>query len=98
MKPVGLCFKNFEQNPYTGGLTGELMIVHLCLNCYRISSNRVAGDDNPYQVATLLEEPVKLEKEMINLLVKQGIKLLGQEDKQEVLTVLFGHDYQKYIK
>lgn len=98
MRPVGLHFKNPEQNLYTGRFTGELMIVHLCLNCRRISCNRIAGDDNPYQVATLLEEPNKLNGEIINLLTNQGVKLLGQEDKQEALTVLFGYDYHKYIK
>ena len=66
MKPIGLTFKK----------DGELMIVHKCLNCGKISRNRIAGDDNPYAI----------------------VPLSNEEDKQAVLTILYGYDYQKYLK
>ena len=95
MKPIGLVFKNIEYNPFTDKSSGELMIVHLCLGCGRISCNRIAGDDNPYVVTCLLEEPAKLSKEIITGLTNQGIRLLTQDNKQEVLTALYGFCYPK---
>jgi len=57
MKPVGLTFKK----------DGEIMIVHQCLNCNKISRNRIAGDDNTYAITSL-----------------------SNEDKDELLTALYG--------
>ncbi len=98
MKPIGLTFKDIKPNPYTGRASGELMIVHLCLNCGKISCNRIAGDDNPYTITCLLAEATNLDRGIINRLVSQGIKLLNQDDKPEVLVALYGYDYQKYLK
>ena len=74
MKPIGLTLKDIR---------GELMVVHLCLNCGKLSINRIAGDDNPHSLLSLLElrEGAK------------GIKLLVLEDKDQVLTALFGYNY-----
>ncbi len=85
MKPIGL----------TQTSDGELMIVHLCLSCGKISGNRIAGDDNPYALISLLEESRTLDTEIIAKLTNMGITLLTQEDKYEVLTTLYGYDYQK---
>ena len=98
MKPIGLTLKNIEVNPYTGRTSGELMVVHLCLNCGKISCNRIAGDDNSYIVTCLIAESSNLGKEIITRLISQGIRLLTPEDKQEVLTSLYGYDYRKYSK
>jgi hypothetical protein len=80
MKPIGLSYKK----------DGELMIVHQCLNCGKISPNRIAGDDNSYNIVSLLEES--------NRPTNSNIRLLTQEDKEMVLTTLYGYDYQKYLK
>jgi hypothetical protein len=93
MKPVGLKHKNPEVNPYTGRACGELMIAHLCLGCGHISCNRIAGDDNTYTLTCLLDEPVKLNNKIITRLTSQGIRLLTQEDKPEVLSTLYGYSY-----
>jgi hypothetical protein len=98
MEPVGLTYKNIEHNPYTGRTSGELMVVHLCRNCGRISCNRIAGDDNAHTIVCLLEKQNSLTKETITRLSSHGIRLLTQDDKHEVLASLFGYDYQKYSK
>jgi hypothetical protein len=85
MKPVGLTLKK----------DGELMIVHLCLNCGKISCNRIAGDDNPYIITCLLEAPSTLSKEITTGLTSQSIMLLNQDDKKDVLTALYGYGYLK---
>lgn len=46
MEPKGLRFKH----------DGELMIVHQCLSCGKISNNRIAGDDIPEIIITFLAE------------------------------------------
>jgi len=73
------------------------MIVHVCLGCGRVSPNRIAGDDNSYSVACLLQEPNSLGEQITAILAGRGIKLLCQEDEKEVLTCLYGFDYLKCI-
>lgn len=44
MNPIGLTLRN----------DGELMIVHQCISCGKISPNRIAGDDIPEIVLSLI--------------------------------------------
>ncbi len=60
MKPIGLKFKT----------DGELMIVHKCLKCQKISNNRIAGDDLPNIILSL----VQIQKDSGNLLTKTDIE------------------------
>jgi hypothetical protein len=71
------------------------MIVHGCLNCGKISCNRIAGDDNPYVITCLLDGLNSLSKDIVTRLTSQGIMLLNQDDKKNVLTALYGYDYLK---
>jgi hypothetical protein len=68
MKPIGLRFKN----------DGELMIVHKCLSCGKISSNRIAGDD--------------FTDSMLSLVLQEDNKnnLLTIKDIKEIHNALFG--------
>ena len=45
MRPVGLTLKN-SRNKYARAASGELMLVHLCTDCSKISINRIAADDH----------------------------------------------------
>lgn len=83
MQPVGLTMKDIKYNPFTHKTSGELMIVHKCLKCGRTSCNRIAGDDNPYTVLSLLEK----------LQLQTGITMLTMEDEEQVLTALFGYNH-----
>jgi hypothetical protein len=87
MKPIGLTFKP----------DGELMVVHLCLNCNKITCNRIAGDDNSHVVVCLLEDLNNLNVEISTRLISQGITLLTQNDEQNVLTILYGYDYLRRL-
>lgn len=44
MRPVGLALKR-ERKKYGAG-QGELMLVHCCVDCGRLSANRMAADDD----------------------------------------------------
>ncbi|EKE12917.1 MAG: hypothetical protein ACD_13C00122G0007 [uncultured bacterium] len=88
MKPVGLTFKK----------DGELMVVHLCLNCDKISCNRIAGDDNTYSIVQLMNESVKPDTDLIAKLCNSNISLVSQEEKPLALTAIFGYDYETHLK
>jgi len=94
MKPIGLAFKNIRINPYTGRSCGELMVIHQCLNCGKISCNRIAGDDNSYAVVDISEGLINLSDEIIVRLNRQGITPLTREDKPEILIALYGYGYK----
>ena len=83
MKPVGLTWKDLKHNVFTKKTSGELMLVHLCLNCGKISFNRIAGDDNPYSILSLLENSEK----------QKDITLLTLEDKEQVQTAVLGNNH-----
>jgi hypothetical protein len=77
MKPIGLSLKK----------DGELMIVHRCLGCGKISPNRIAGDDNTCVITSLLEASTFQ-------LNNCRIELLTEDDKDEVFTILYGRNYR----
>lgn len=67
MKPIGLRFKN----------DGELMIVHRCVSCGKISPNRIAGDDFTDAILELI-------------LNESSGDLLTITDTDEIKITLFG--------
>lgn len=71
MMPIGLTLKNIRENPFTGRVSGELMIVHACLGCNKVSANRIAGDDNSYQILQLFDNSKKLSSNFTTRLLKK---------------------------
>lgn len=84
MEPIGLTLKDIKRNPFTSRITGELMIVHRCVRCGKISKNRIAGDDNEYSLISLLEKTEDIDHQ------KKHIDLLMSENKKLVRFILFG--------
>lgn len=66
------------------------MIVHYCLNCGKVSINRVASDDNPDAIFKLFEQSKSLESKICDQLAVQNIQILAGKDKEEVFSQLFG--------
>lgn len=97
MEPVALAFKNYEINPFTNRGSGELMLIHQCVNCGQISPNRIAGDDNEYQILSILEDSFNLDTHLISKIKNLRINIITPEKKEEVLISLFGINYKKYI-
>jgi len=85
MAPMGLTFKKEGIDKYGKKRQGELMIVHQCKKCKKISINRIAGDDDPEEILKVLENSKRLDKEAF-----PGIELIGEKEKEEVLKQLFG--------
>jgi len=93
MKPIGLTLKHIVYNPFTSRKSGELMIVHLCLNCGKISANRIAGDDNTQSIIDLINEPIVLNTKTLNSFSNLGIILLTHQDREQVMACLFGYHH-----
>ncbi len=96
MKPIALSFKNYEVNPFTGRGNGELMIVHQCLSCDQISPNRIAGDDNEYQILSAMEDSFNIDALLMDKIKNLGINLITPGNKKDALISLFGINYKKY--
>lgn len=97
MQPIALAFKDYEVNPFTNRGNGELMIVHQCVNCGKISPNRIAGDDNEYQILSILESLLSLDENILNKIKYFGIDVITSEKKEAVLISLFGINYKEHI-
>jgi hypothetical protein len=86
MEPIGLTFKHEGH-----GRIGEVMLIHLCSVCSKISINRIARDDPEDKILDIFNHSFMLAEALKSRLVKRGIYLLGEQDRQELSTQLFGN-------
>ena len=96
MEPIGLTFKHEGWDKWGKKRQGEIMIVYQCQKCGKISINRIAGDDNPQAIFSLLTKSKKISPKLVNKLKSQNIILLDESDKSEVYTQLFGRDIKRF--
>ena len=89
MRPVGLTLKR-SRNKYASAVSGELMLVHLCTECDRISINRIAADDVPEMIIEVFEASLTESVWLIQQNKDLGIKLLGDESFEIVYRQLYG--------
>jgi len=82
MTPIGLTFKKRKVDKYGKEKVGEIMIIHKCEKCNAVSTNRIAGDDNPDEIVKILEN--SKDKKI------DGVEILTEKDKKEVKKQLFG--------
>lgn len=69
MEPVGLALKRTRKKYGTG--QSELMLVHRCLDCGKVSANRIAADDLPdeiYRVYRISLKSALAEAEVVSVL------------------------------
>jgi len=89
MEPIGLTFKHEGVDKYGQKKQGELMLVHRCQRCGKVSINRVAGDDDSKKIMEVFGKSLLLGK------LPQGkeegiIVLVTEKDMEEVKRQLFG--------
>jgi hypothetical protein len=87
MRPVGLALKR-SRKKYAS--RGELLIIHLCEDCGKVSLNRMAADDDAGLVFEVFNRSFILEEGTQRLLLKSGIEILEAEDVPLVRAQLFG--------
>ena len=89
MRPVGLTLKRIAKK-YAGRSQGELMLVHLCDDCGKISINRIAADDDSEGILAILEKSAGLDRATHELLVQQSITPLSTSQAGLVRQCVFG--------
>lgn len=80
MRPIGLTLKHEGF-----GRVGELMLVHECQGCDKLSINRIARDDYEDEILSVFEQSLKLNPERFS---QQDIELLDEPD--EIHRQLYG--------
>jgi hypothetical protein len=88
MRPIGLTIKKTRKK--YGPETGELMLIHQCESCGKISINRIAADDQNERVIEVFKESFGLDAALKAKLEEDGIQLLNAADAKEVRSQLFG--------
>lgn len=86
MMPIGLTFKHEGVNKQ-----GEIMLIHLCCGCQKISINRVVRDDPEPTILDIFNASLNLDGVMRTRLKNQGVYLLSVKDRTEVRAQLFGN-------
>jgi len=84
MQPVGLTLKHIPKK--YGEVSGELMLVHRCKECGKLSLNRIAADDDSEVMLALLHHPYLQELEVV------GIRPLTLADLALVRIQLYGKE------
>lgn len=85
MEPIGLTFKHEGY-----GRQGEIMVIHLCLKCQKISINRIARDDDNSSVIAVFENSYVLDKGIKLNLIRDDVYLLAKQDNEQLRRQLFG--------
>jgi len=89
MKPVGLALK-ISPKKYASPNGGELMLVHECQGCGKISANRIAADDQAEAILEVFEDSIA--RGTAQRIESPGLQILGRAEKRLVMERLFGRD------
>jgi DNA-directed RNA polymerase subunit RPC12/RpoP len=89
MQPIGLTVKKSHKK-YAANDQGELMLIHRCAGCGKISINRIASDDSTGSLIALYRQAEQFSAELLLELAAQGIHPLSAADLTTVFSQLFG--------
>ena len=89
MQPLGLTIKQTAKR-YNREAQGELMLIHRCTGCGKLSINRIAADDDAAVIYQVFNRSVNLTLKWKEVLKNEGIRLLGSADLMVVYSQLFG--------
>jgi len=84
MEPIALTFKEAGSDKYGKKKQGELMLVHACQKCGKISLNRIAADDDPEKILKILSNAPKSFE-------SSDFLILSKADEPEIKRQLFGN-------
>jgi len=97
MRPVGLTLKH-SRNKYARAASGELMLVHLCTDCNRISINRIAADDVSDVIIEVFEDSMTESDRLWQQTLEDGVDLLGDESCDIVYRQLYGQAHRSVLE
>lgn len=91
MQPVGLTLKRANKK-YEAQKSGELMLVHRCNECGKLSLNRLAADDDPETVLETFKASLVLDEHTRAALAENDIRTLQMSDFHILRLRLFGRN------
>jgi len=89
MRPIGLTLKKVRKK-YGGTQSGELMVIHQCVDCRAFSINRIAADDGTDILADVFLASQEAGNRIRADLEAWGIRILDHADWNAVSCQLFG--------
>jgi hypothetical protein len=66
------------------------MLVHRCLECGKVSANRIAADDDPLLIYRLYADSLQMEQSAKDAIEAAGVGLLDARHEHIVRAQLFG--------
>jgi len=90
MKAVGLTLKR-SSNKYAHQKGGELMLIHRCDGCGKVSINRIAADDVAEAILEVFENSLYLDNSSRQQLQRSGIRILNANAYKSVIWQLGGY-------
>ena len=88
MQPVALSSK--QSHKKYGNHFGELMLIHRCVDCGRVSINRIAADDDAENIMSIFISSLKMHLIEKSTLTGMGIWVLSREHEALIRLRLFG--------
>lgn len=89
MRPLGPTLKKSHKK-YDRAGSGELMLVHACTGCGKVTINRIAADDDVEMLLEVFEGSLELDRRIGLGLMEAGILLLGAADGELLRAGLIG--------
>jgi len=89
MQPVGLALKAVRSK-YSPESGGELMLVHQCIECGKVSLNRIAADDSADELLAIFENGCSMNNENLLILRQAGVTVLTDIERNVVHNHLLG--------
>jgi DNA-directed RNA polymerase subunit RPC12/RpoP len=94
MQPIGLTLKQARKK-YAWAQPGELMLVHQCTGCGKLSINRIAADDDVETILAVFEQSCLLDRQRIAELETGDVMALGWDQLSSVNARLFGQSFRR---
>ncbi|RPH57680.1 MAG: RNHCP domain-containing protein [Chloroflexi bacterium] len=91
MRPIGLTLKKSAKKYLQPG-QGEMMLIHLCDDCGKVSINRLAADDFADTILEIFETSQRLDARAKSQLAMSSIIVLQNADHALVYRRLFGRN------
>jgi hypothetical protein len=89
MQPIGLTVKH-SRNRYGNEASGEMMLIHRCNGCGKLSINRIAADDLVEKLMEIVISSTSLDPLTLAQLDLYGIRALKQDAMELVSRQLWG--------
>jgi len=89
MQPIGLALKQTYKK-YAWTQPGELMLIHQCIDCGKLSINRIAADDDIETILAVFEQFSSVDEQQFTGLGAHEVVALSWDQRSVVHARLFG--------